>query len=285
MRFVLGTAQFGFDYGINNLDGKIPKKEVFRILKYAWKNKIRILDTAAGYGESEKIIGEFINKYKLHFRIITGEFPQCTAKNLEKGFLISLKNLNQEKVSGYLIHNFDHFLKDEKIWQSLEKLKAEGRIEKIGFSLYYPDQLKLIFKKNIKPDIIQIPYSFFDQRFAEHLPLLKKKSIRIYARSVFLQGLIFKKLASLENKFLKIKDKLIFLQRISQKAGIPLSALAINFACLNEHIDKIVVGVDSLKNLQENLKGLRYKNKVKKIYPQLLSLKEDEEKLILPINW
>jgi len=62
LKLALGTAQFGFDYGINNKKGKIPKKEVFQILDYAAKQKIDTLDTALGYGDSERIIGEYFKK-------------------------------------------------------------------------------------------------------------------------------------------------------------------------------------------------------------------------------
>ena len=60
-RIILGTAQFGIPYGISNKKGKIPKKEIFKILDYAFRKNIRYLDTASGYGKSEQIIGDFSN--------------------------------------------------------------------------------------------------------------------------------------------------------------------------------------------------------------------------------
>ena len=58
-KMVLGTAQFGMDYGIANLNGKPTKKEVFGILDLAWEKGIRRFDTAPDYG-SEVLLGEFI---------------------------------------------------------------------------------------------------------------------------------------------------------------------------------------------------------------------------------
>ena len=40
-KMVLGTAQFGMDYGIVNINGKPKKKEVFDILDLAWEKGIR----------------------------------------------------------------------------------------------------------------------------------------------------------------------------------------------------------------------------------------------------
>ncbi len=49
----LGTVQFGMDYGIANVRGKVDKEEVFKIMDLASSKKIGFLDTAYSYGESE----------------------------------------------------------------------------------------------------------------------------------------------------------------------------------------------------------------------------------------
>ena len=61
-KIILGTAQFGLAYGINNANGKIPENEIFKILDFAYQNKITILDTASSYGNSEKQIGKYLKK-------------------------------------------------------------------------------------------------------------------------------------------------------------------------------------------------------------------------------
>ena len=35
MRLGIGTAQFGFDYGITNHTGKVPEKDAHRIISWA----------------------------------------------------------------------------------------------------------------------------------------------------------------------------------------------------------------------------------------------------------
>ena len=56
-RIALGSAQFGMDYGIAGA-GKVSEREVFKILDYAKEEKINTIDTAIGYGESEKVLGK-----------------------------------------------------------------------------------------------------------------------------------------------------------------------------------------------------------------------------------
>ncbi len=283
-KLVLGTAQFGLNYGISNQRGKIPQKEIFKILKYAVKNKIDFLDTAYSYGDSEKIIGEFIKVNKTSFNIIS-KLPKCNSKAVKGFFFKSLARLKQDKIYGYLVHDFKSFLKDNTCWNVLEKLKKERKIKKIGFSLYYPSELKYLLKNNIDFDIIQIPYNIFDQRFTSYFSQLKKRKIEIYIRSVFLQGLVFKNPNKLEKKFIKIKDKLTSLRLISEKLNIPISAVCLNFTILNSYIDKVLIGVDSIDNLKENIKALKYKDRIKNIYSKVFSLKEDDKEAILPINW
>ena len=66
---VLGTAQFGSDYGVANKVGKPNKQEIFKILTSAWESGIRKYDTAPDYGPSEAILGEFIRTHGIQSSI------------------------------------------------------------------------------------------------------------------------------------------------------------------------------------------------------------------------
>ena len=49
-KLILGTAQFGASYGFNNFKKKrLSKLEIFKILNFAYKNKITHIDTAESY--------------------------------------------------------------------------------------------------------------------------------------------------------------------------------------------------------------------------------------------
>ena len=41
-KLVLGTAQFGSDYGITNLTGKVRNKEIIKIFSYAKKKRTQL---------------------------------------------------------------------------------------------------------------------------------------------------------------------------------------------------------------------------------------------------
>ena len=56
-KLILGTAQFGLNYGITNTT-QIQSNEIQKILKYAEKEGITSIDTSSNYGSSERVIGE-----------------------------------------------------------------------------------------------------------------------------------------------------------------------------------------------------------------------------------
>lgn len=283
-KIALGTAQFGMDYGINNKRGKIPKNEVFEILNEATRSGIDTLDTAFVYGNSEVVIGEFIRERKIEFKIVS-KLPKCDIHEAKKVFASSLDQLGIEAFYGYLFHSFQHYREHPEIWNIMEQLKSKGKIEKIGFSLYYLHELDYLLQNKISMDIIQVPFSIFDQRFASYFQELKTKGVEIHVRSVFVQGLVFQNHVELDSYFAKIKEKLVNLNSLSTKHEIPIVALCLNYAVLNRFVDKIVVGVDSILNLKEIVSSLDYLADVKSIITELSSLKEDDENMILPLNW
>ena len=61
-QFVLGAAQLGMSYGIANQTGQPNKIEAFSILDEAAKNGVTMIDTAQAYGNSEEIIGQWLEK-------------------------------------------------------------------------------------------------------------------------------------------------------------------------------------------------------------------------------
>lgn len=284
MKLALGTAQFGMDYGISNKRGKICREEVIAILDEARNSAIDMLDTANSYGCSEEQIGEYCKNKGSHFKIVT-KIVSSSPREVTTMYETSLKRLRTNRVYACLLHDFKSFTKDIEIWNALQDLKMKGSVDKIGFSLYYPEEVDFLIEKKIGTDILQIPYSIFDQRFSELLPVLKKRNVEIHVRSVFLQGLFFMEPAGLNSFFDKAKNSLLALQGIARKSKVPVSALCLTFALLNEFIDKVVIGVESLSNLKENISAVVYKAEVKDLYNELLNLREHDEDIVLPTRW
>lgn len=284
-RIALGTAQFGMDYGINNRRGKVPRHEVFQILDKALEFGVDTIDTAHAYCESEKILGDFVKNCGAKFKVIS-KLPKCKRHQVEEILTASLNRLNASSLYGYLIHDFESYKNDNNIWRELEKLKAIGKIVKIGFSLYYPAEAQHLFDEGLKIDMVQVPFSIFDQRFKSYFSEFKKRRIETYVRSVFLQGLVFKQPKELDNRLLELKANLGRLHSFSEKLKIPIYALCINFVLKDRHIDKAIIGVDNIDNFRQLMQAPDFYSQVDEDDCSFLSsLKVDEEKSIIPFNW
>ena len=100
MKLALGTVQFGVNYGINNKLGIPNDNDVSEILKYAYENGIKTLDTAISYGNSEERSGKCsINSNYMKFSSID------SLAQLESELEKSLFNLKTNKLFGFIYHN------------------------------------------------------------------------------------------------------------------------------------------------------------------------------------
>ena len=128
MKLVIGSAQMGMPYGLFNKK-KIRSSEIVKISKLAKKSKINFIDTAIGYGDSEKIIGKSkLNKLNIITKIKIDKIK--TSKLLfwlQKKLSNSLKILNVNQIYAILVHDYkDLFGKRGKIYLNfLEDLKKK----------------------------------------------------------------------------------------------------------------------------------------------------------------
>ena len=166
MKIALGTVQFGLDYGIANNQGKVSTNIAKNILMHAQLAGIDTLDTASVYGNSEEQLGEIGVK---DWRIITklSNVPNsCDDISLwvREQVFKSIQRLKVRSIAGLLLHDTGQLTgpHGQQIWSALKTLKDEGVIEKIGFSIYHPNELEILWE-SYRPDIVQAPYNIFDR--------------------------------------------------------------------------------------------------------------------------
>jgi aryl-alcohol dehydrogenase-like predicted oxidoreductase len=249
-RIALGTAQFGFDYGISNTSGKTSVDEVKRILNFCELNNIYSLDTAFAYFDSESALGLFdLHKFKIVSKFMS--FKESNGLGIRNQLEQSLVNLRVENIYAYLAHRT--LATTEAEWSSLLKLKDEGLVQKIGFSFNDLYEVDYIIKKGFIPDLVQAPFNYIDRRFSEKLTEFKDKfNTEIHTRSVFLQGLFFLDPNSLPAFFDPIKDLLLEIEHLDNKVGFLLQ-----YVLDQPFIDKVVIGVNNKLQLENNLLALK----------------------------
>jgi aryl-alcohol dehydrogenase-like predicted oxidoreductase len=254
MKLVIGSAQLGMNYGLFN-NKKISGREFKKIEKLVLKSKINFIDTATSYGDSEKIIG---NSKLKNLHVIT-KIKLPNKKNINvKSWLLkeiskSLTKLKIKKIYGILVHNYKDLLgkHGKNYLLSLQELKKKNIIKKIGISVYEPQEIKKIWNF-WKPDIIQVPFNPIDNRILDSgwVNILKKFKVKIYARSIFLQGLLTNEDSSFKiNKNYKILlnkyKNWCYTNNISSIQG------CLHFVKQFKKIDYLVVGFNNYNQLKE----------------------------------
>ena len=276
---VLGTAQFGLEYGINNTKGQTGKDEVSKILKKCKKVGIIHIDTAAVYGSAENILGEVMQSERLSNSFhITTKYKDDGINSLSLSTQESLQKLRVEKLHCQMFHSFQDF-KNTK-----DFIKPDS-VDKIGVSVYTNEEL-LDTLENFNISVVQCPFNLLDNDSirSETLKLAKEKGIEIQVRSAFLQGLFFMDRNNLPLTLRELKSHLEELDRICSKNNISMSNLALGYCLSKDYIDKVVIGVDSLEQLDLNIEAM----KTPLPYPiieEIDKIKVTNQSLLNPTNW
>ena len=255
-RFGLGTVQFGQAYGISNTRGRVPASEVEAILKRAAEAGMGVLDTAAGYGEAEHVLGT-LSPLTRPFRLVTKTIP------LRHGLDAVLSRarqsavtLGRKPVELLLVHSAGDLVGEDgqALWNGLLALRDQGLFGGIGISAYVADD-PLALARKFRPAAMQVPASILDQRLLRSgaLSAIKELGIEVHARSLFLQGLLFLDENLLPEKLKPAAPHLRELKRRLKAVGASALEAALAFAAKTPAIDVGLVGVTSARELEEIL--------------------------------
>jgi aryl-alcohol dehydrogenase-like predicted oxidoreductase len=195
----LGTAQLGQPYGIANRIGQPDERTADAVLELAWRLGVRYFDTAQAYGESEAIIGRFLQgnpePVATEMRVVTKLHPGADVTRAGAVHALlegSWERLGRQSVWGALLHREN--LLDQwhsQLGETLREWRARGRIRHLGVSVHSVEGMaRAIETPGI--EIIQAPLSPFDRRMrsAGLLAGAEAAGKKLFLRSVFLQGLI-----------------------------------------------------------------------------------------------
>lgn len=291
MRLGLGTAQFGFDYGISNASGKTARDEVVRILAGAESAGIDLLDTAALYGDSEAAIGAALDPGR-PFRIVT-KTPLFAAARishdetaaLRRCIKESLARLRRNRLYGLLVHAPADLLKPggELLWRELEALKGAGLVEKIGFSVYTAGEIDSLLVR-YQPDLVQVPLNALDQRLLQDggLAVLKERGVEIHARSVFLQGLLLMDMENLPAHFDTYRAELSRYAEFLRRHRMSRLEGALQFIRGVALVDVALVGVNAETQLQDCVSAFRSRQGDAADFSELACSRES---LLNPASW
>jgi len=285
-KLALGTVQFGLDYGIANEVGQVALEETQCILSFAKANEIDLLDTAIAYGNSEEVLGKLaVNE----FRVVTKlpsfpDYQNNVALWVTEQVRESLARLGQKKLYGLLLHRSEDLWgsKGAQLIQALADLKNDGFVQKIGVSIYSPDELEVVFNK-IKIDLAQAPLNVIDRRLQSSgwLDRLKDDGVEVHTRSAFLQGLLLMERSKIPQKFSRWSDLWDqWHEKLQDSGASPLEA-CLAYPLSLEQVDQVIVGVDNASQLSEIVQTAKNVNEG----PDTSFMRSTDLDLINPSNW
>jgi len=168
------TSRLGF--GLMRLpmaDGEIDMPQVMKMVDTALENGVNYFDTAYGYhdGKSETAIREALVKRYDHSKyFLATKLPfwkmECE-EDVAKLFNEQLEKTGADYFDYYLLHclNKENFekAKNFKAIEYCEKMKAEGKIKKFGFSFHDDaETLEKILKHYDKWEFVQLQLNYYD---------------------------------------------------------------------------------------------------------------------------
>ena len=258
MKIVLGTVQFGLEYGVANLTGRVEIGDVINILQQAAAHGVDTLDTAIAYGDSESTLGQ---ANVIGWNVVTKLPPlplDCAdvASWVNAQIGGSLKRLGVSQLYGVLLHHPMQLLGafGKQLLDALLRLKAEGITRKIGVSVYSPEELSTLIDL-IPCDLVQAPLNILDRRLVDSgwAKRLGDQDIEIHVRSVFLQGLLLLPPNKRPTKFSRFNSIWSEWSRwIDETKLTPLQA-CLGYVLGVDQVAKVVVGIDSISQLKEIL--------------------------------
>jgi len=283
-KIAIGTAQFGLDYGVANQMGRVAEEDAHQILAYAKSQGVDTIDTATAYGCSEEVLGRFsLDGWKVVSKI--GVAPErCEIREWIRSEVEgSLHRLRIPCLHGLLLHRSDVLLHPmgDVIYQSLRELQREGMIQKIGVSVYSPEEFDGILQR-YPCDLVQAPLNLVDRRMVDSgwLERLKNQGVEVHIRSVFLQGVLLMQQQAMPSYFQEWSALWVSWEEwLQENQLLPLEACLRYVLGLCE-VDRVVVGVESVFQLQEILLSSEEKQPI--LFPDL---RTDDVRLLHPSLW
>ena len=284
-RLALGTVQFGLPYGIANQLGQVTRPEAMAMLQLAAENSIDTLDTAIAYGESEACLGEIGTQ---SFKVVTKlpavpEDDTDVSKWVNQQLSESLSRLGCTSIYGLLLHRPEQLLgpNGEELYKALQTLKDKGQVQKIGVSIYSPDELNALMPR-YHFDLVQAPFNLVDQRLSSSgwMRRLKDFDVEIHTRSLFLQGLLLMRKAEIPAKFLPWDRLWQTWHKWLDDHSVSAVQACLAFSLSFPEIDRVVVGADSKKQLAQIIDAAKPQRII-----DMPNLKCDDENLINPARW
>jgi aryl-alcohol dehydrogenase-like predicted oxidoreductase len=255
--------------------GEVPEEDALAALEAYVTSGGNLIDTARRYGQSERLIGEFLRTRGQRTDLFIASKSHSTTEvevraDLEEG----LRLLGCDHVDLYYLHSppedpdeMNHVL------DIYERLKTEGLIRAVGASIKGPNVTQATvdlcrqYMRSGRIDALQVIYSIFRQKNSEMFAEAQQRGVGIITRTALESGFLTGKyhpgqaFPAGDHRHRWGQDRLARILRrveeVEQMAVQPpydtLPQVAIRFALQPEAVSSVIVGAKSAAQVAENM--------------------------------
>ncbi|MDP8237691.1 MAG: aldo/keto reductase [Candidatus Hatepunaea meridiana] len=294
----LGTVALGVKYGIEALQGVgIPVEDkAIDLIRHAVSRGVNLLDTAPGYGESERRIGraldgneDVIVATKVSIPV-SNDGRLADRNELRKSIFDSIDNsrrmLRRDKLDLVQIHNATiDMMKSKVITDCLSEARDMGTVQSFGASVY-GTEAALAAIDNGSFDMIQVAYNLLDRKMeTDVFPRALEKNIGILVRSAFLKGALTDKVLDLPDSLVELKNIVIKLKENRALSWEQLPTLALRFCLTHPVVSAVLVGARSVQEIEQAIQAAKLGPLIQDELDELEQYAIDDERLTNPSYW
>ena len=253
--FIVGTANFGQEYGVANRGKSLSKDELKELIIWSQKNGMNHFDTAQTYGDAQKILGSFLD-HSLK-PDVDSKLDKRSCRSREDILKMAKdikKSLGIEQISTLYLHS-ELVLKSSStadISAGLKEILELGIAKRVGISIYTKDAILFCKKAIPELSVFQVPENICDRRLITSTTIqrLSDEGIIFNVRSIFLQGLLLNPTylpLSLQSSSTKLQELTLF----AKENSMSVLELCVAYAKSIPWARGIIVGAASLDQLKE----------------------------------
>ena len=170
----------------------------------------------------------------------------------------SLQLLRTDYVDLWQLHNLDANVLDQidVVAEVFGEAQQQGKVRWTGASGYGTEYPRLALETDLF-DVLQVPYSVFDQRLDDVvIPMAAKQGVGIVSRSILLKGALPPKADHLPDHLETLRSHSRRFRDLVEASGFALTPVevAIAFGLVHPQIGTVLVGVRTGQELAQNLK-------------------------------
>jgi aryl-alcohol dehydrogenase-like predicted oxidoreductase len=286
------VSEIGFGaWAIGGSWGPQDENESIAALHRALDLGVNFIDTAAGYGDgkSERLIAQVLKERGDQGKVVVatktpplpGNWPPSPYDNVDERYPESylranveerLRNLQTDCLDVLQLHTWTRaWNRAPHAFESLKKLKEEGKIRLVGVSTPEQDQNSVIdLMRSGAVDVVQVIYNIFEQEpAAELLPVAQEYNVGIIVRVVFDEGVLTGKYKAdstfapddFRNNYFA-GDRLGRAVARAEKVraeiaetGMSLPEAALKFALAHPAVSTVIPGIRSVQQAEANVRA------------------------------